>query len=268
MTSFLDRRAFLLSATAAPALLALGTDVALAGPPRQVTPAVRFPHQDPALVKELVTVCHQELARVQPLVEARPALARATWDWGFGDWETALGAASHTGHRDIAEFLIGMGARATIFSAAMLGQLDVVRAFVAASPGIEATPGPHGITLLAHARAGGDEAAPTLAYLQELGTADPRIATVALTAEERQRYVGTFAYGSGADDRVEISENREMLRLVPAGDTARVLFHLGDDTFYPTGAPAVRISFEMAGGRAAAFTVVDGGTGLRAERVG
>lgn len=268
MAHFLDRRAFLASAAAAPVALGLGATPADARPLRQAAPGARFPHQDPALVKELVGVCHQDLALVRPLVEARPALARATWDWGFGDWETALGAASHTGRRDIAEFLISKGARATLFSAAMLGQLDVVRAFVAASPGIEATPGPHGITLLAHARAGGDEAAPVVAYLQELGTADPRIATVALTAEERQRYAGTFAHGSGADDRVSISENREMLRLVPAGDTARVLFHLGDDTFYPTGAPAVRIQFEMAGGRAAAFTVVDGGMVVRAERVG
>jgi hypothetical protein len=48
------------------------------------------------------------------------------------------------------------GARPSIFSAAMLGQLAVVRAFTEAAPGVQGTPGPHGITLLAHARAGGD----------------------------------------------------------------------------------------------------------------
>src|SRR5262245_60972306 len=94
-----------------------------------------FPVQDPAVVKEMVTVSHFNLARVRELVADRPALARAAWEWGYGDWETALGAASHTGSREIAGLLIANGAHPTIFSAAMLGQLDVVKAFIAASPG-------------------------------------------------------------------------------------------------------------------------------------
>ncbi len=82
--------------------------------------------QDPKLVKETVAVSHGNLPRVRELVEASPALAKATWDWGFGDWETALGAASHTGRREIAELLIAHGARPDIFTFAMFGQLDVV----------------------------------------------------------------------------------------------------------------------------------------------
>ena len=116
-----------------------------------------MPRQDPALAKETVGVSHRDIKRVRELVERQPALARAAVDWGFGDWETALGAAAHTGRREIAEFLLANGAQPTMFSAAMLGQLDVVKAFVAASPGIQRTPGPHGIPLLAHARAGGAE---------------------------------------------------------------------------------------------------------------
>ena len=56
-----------------------------------------------------------------------------------------------SGRREIAEFLLAHGARPTVFSAAMLGQLDVVKAFVSASPGVQRTLGPHGITLMAHA---------------------------------------------------------------------------------------------------------------------
>ena len=41
------------------------------------------------------------------------ALACATLDWGFGDWETALGAASHVGRPEIAEYLIANGAEPT-----------------------------------------------------------------------------------------------------------------------------------------------------------
>ena len=52
-------------------------------------PASTFPAQDPDVVKEMVGVSHGNLARVKELVSARPALARASWDWGYGDWETA-----------------------------------------------------------------------------------------------------------------------------------------------------------------------------------
>jgi hypothetical protein len=113
-----------------------------------------LPRQDPALAKEVVGVSHGNLARLRELVERQPALARASVDWGFGDWETALGAAAHTGRREIAELLLANGAPPSLFSAAMLGQVDVVRALVAARPGVQGMLGPHGITLLAHARTG------------------------------------------------------------------------------------------------------------------
>ncbi len=114
-----------------------------------------LPAQDPVVVKEMVGVSHANLARVREMVERQPALANAAYDWGFGDWENALGAASHMGRRDIAEVLLAHGARPSLFSAAMMGQLDVVRAFVTATPGVQRVLGPHGITLLAHAKAGG-----------------------------------------------------------------------------------------------------------------
>lgn len=82
-----------------------------------------FPRQDAALAKEIVGVSHRDVIRVKELVSAMPALARASWDWGFGDWETALGAASHVGNKEIAAVLLAAGAHPTIFSAAMLGQL-------------------------------------------------------------------------------------------------------------------------------------------------
>ena len=117
-----------------------------------------FPSQHPHLAREIVGVAHRDLARVKELVTAHPSLAKASWDWGFGDWETALGSASHVGNRPIAEFLIEQGAPPTVFSAAMLGQLDVVKAYAAAMPDIHLLRGPHGIPLAAHARAGGAQA--------------------------------------------------------------------------------------------------------------
>src|SRR5262245_17330419 len=125
-----------------------------------------FPQQAPAMVKEAVIASHGNVKRIKELVDAHPALARAAYDWGFGDWEDCLGAASHVGSREIAEYLIAKGARPTIFSATMLGQLDAVKAFVAAQPGVQRIPGPHSIPLLAHARAGGPAAAAVLTYLE------------------------------------------------------------------------------------------------------
>jgi hypothetical protein len=128
-----------------------------------------FPLQPPGVVREVVLVAHFDAKRLRSLVDAQPALARAAVDWGFGDWEDALGAASHMGNREIAEYLLSKGARPTIFSAAMLGQLNVVKAFVQAQPRVQRTPGPHSISLLSHARAGGKDAQTVFDYLNALG---------------------------------------------------------------------------------------------------
>src|ERR1700676_721722 len=69
-----------------------------------------FPRQDANLVRDVVAMSHNNEARVRELVGAKPALANAWWDWGYGDWESPLGAASHTGQRGIAEFLLEHGA--------------------------------------------------------------------------------------------------------------------------------------------------------------
>jgi hypothetical protein len=120
------------------------------------------------LVREMVAKAHGDLARVRELLALEPRLVNAAWDWGGGDWETPLGAAAHTGRRDIAEALLDAGARIDLFAAAMLGKLDVVRATLEAFPEALRVAGPHGIPLIAHAKAGGDEAAAVAAYLEGL----------------------------------------------------------------------------------------------------
>lgn len=120
----------------------------------------------PALVQEFVANAHGNLERVQELLLQEPGLLNAAWDWGGGDWETALGAASHMGRKNIARYLLESGARLDIFAAAMLGHLAIVQAMLAAFPQIDQLRGPHGITLLAHAQAGGEEAAPVIELLQ------------------------------------------------------------------------------------------------------
>jgi hypothetical protein len=236
-----SRRLFL---TSAPLILAPGFEASTVVQPASAgTLSPSFPCQEQAVVQEMVTVAHFNPARVKELVGRQPSLVNAGWDWGFGDWESPLGAASHVGNREIAEFLIMHGARPSIFSATMLGQLEVVKAFVAASPGIQRVRGPHTITLLKHATAGGAPAKPVLDYLAALGDADDLLPTRPLTADERTKLAGVYVFGAGAADRIEIAIAKEALTLARPGHSARGLTHLGSYEFYPAGAESVRIRF-------------------------
>jgi len=120
-------------------------------------------------VQAFVGDAHGDLDAVRTALELDPTLANAAWDWGDGDWETALGAAAHMGRRDIAELLLAHGARLDAFAAAMLGDVSVVRAILADHPETRDKLGPHGIPLRAHAEAGGEHA---LAVLELLDAGD------------------------------------------------------------------------------------------------
>ena len=218
------------------------------------------------MVKEMVTVAHGNVKRVKELVERQQTLAKASWDWGFGDWESALGAASHVGNREIAEYLIANGARPSIFSATMLGQLDVVKAFIEASPGVQRIHGPHGITLLAHARFGGDKAKPVLQYLEKIGDADPRIDSPALTDEEAAGLVGTYAYGASPSAVITIDATKGQLGFLRTNGMKRGLLQRAPREFSPAGAANVRIKFVVENGKATALTVHDPDVVLTARR--
>jgi hypothetical protein len=110
----------------------------------------------PAVVGEFVGRAHSDLSRVTELLNDYPTLIHAAFDWGNGDWETALGAAAHSGRRDIVEFLISRGARIDIFAAAFLGRMTLVKAMLGESPAALQQSGPHGISLVDHAKKGGD----------------------------------------------------------------------------------------------------------------
>jgi hypothetical protein len=137
-------------------------------PPPGFKPSWKKPQINRLMVQDFVIYAHSELDMTKKLLEREPGLLNATMDWGNGDWETGLGGASHMGRRDIAEFLLSRGARIDIFCAAMLGQLDAVRSFLALMPSLIDAKGPHGFTLHFHAQVGGKEAEPVLYYLQSV----------------------------------------------------------------------------------------------------
>lgn len=130
------------------------------------------PQLDPEQVRQFVIAGHGDLAKTKELLSDNPALLNACWDWGGGDWETALGGAAHTGSRAVAEFLLKRGARIDIFAAAMMGELELVRAILAAHPEHATVPGPHGIPLLAHAQAGGAPAQPVVDLLKAMAVSE------------------------------------------------------------------------------------------------
>jgi hypothetical protein len=66
--------------------------------------------------------------------------------------------------------LLENGARLDLFAAAMLGNLDIVKATLEIYPQALDTPGPHGIPLIAHAQAGGHEAKQVYEYLRSLSS--------------------------------------------------------------------------------------------------
>ena len=160
MTSF-SRRNFMMAG----GVLALGSallpkDVmAQTGQQSSLPPEPKRPAPlDDAVVKEFVGISHRNLDKVKTMLETEPKLVNATWDWGGGDWETALGAASHMGRRDIAEFLLVHGARKDVFCAAMLGEMDIVKTWIMADAAVAKLQGPHGIPLFFHAVLSGEVA--------------------------------------------------------------------------------------------------------------
>ena len=121
---------------------------------------------DPQLVQAFVGNAHGDLDTVRGALDQEPQLVNAAWDWGGGDWETALGAAAHMGEREIALFLLEHGARLDVFAAAMLGDAEIVQAVLAAHPEMRDARGPHGIPLLAHAQKGGEHAREVVRLLE------------------------------------------------------------------------------------------------------
>lgn len=216
-----------------------------------------FPRQDLKLVQEVVGASHGMEAKVRELIELKPQLVNAWWDWGFGDWESPLGAAAHVGNRAIAEFLLSKGARIDIFAATMLGMTDVVKAMVTASPGVQRAYGPHGITLLAHAKAGGEKAKDTLAYLESLGDAGTALPSSPLSEDQAAGYVGTYKFGPGPADIFEVKFNKGQLGIIRPGGSTRMLFLTNDHEFFPAGAPDVKIRFQMEGGKPKGLAVVE-----------
>jgi hypothetical protein len=120
-------------------------------------------------VKEFVIAGHGNFDNVKKLLAEIPTLLYATWDWGNGDFETALEGAGHVGNKEIANYLIAAGARTNLFVLTMLGKTEIVKSFLETFPQYLTARGPHGFTFLHHAQKGGDDSKELLEYFQSKG---------------------------------------------------------------------------------------------------
>ena len=238
----------------------------------------RYPSMNDEMVSGVVGASHGNFDKVKELVNARPELAGASWDWGFGDWETALGAASHVGRRDIAEFLIANGARPDIFTYAMMGMLKSVQEIIETIPGIQTHNGPHGITLLQHAKnrleakdiSSSDVANvnKVISYLEGLGNADMKPKNLDVTEDEKKKYLGEYRFGNGENELFIVDLHRlGFLQIGRKGSAQRKLNKTDENTFSPAGAPSVKVIFKIQNDKAASLSVHESQPLITAQRI-
>ena len=237
-----------------------------------------FPNIDPGIIEKVVGRSHFDLEGVKKLVEERPELARSVWEWRFGDFESAIGAASHVGRRDIALYLMSKGARPTLFTFAMLGVFEAVRSTIEFAPGIQRNTGPHGISLLSHAYAGErmknkmtieeiDNLNKTIEFLESLGDADGE-KYLNVSSEEQKKYLGDYKYGNGEKEGFTISINmRKLLSLGAIGEFGGALYKIGENKFTYNGAPSVTVSFNFQNRRVKSLKIVDPTVTVVAEKI-
>lgn len=134
-----------------------------------------LPQMNTALVKEFVGTAHRNMERVVEMHKTNPTLLNAAWDWGGGDFETALGAASHVGYIELVHYLIENGAQMNFLTLCLLGELDQVKTISSKYPFLINMKGPHGFTPLHHAINGGENALPVKEYLVSKGAIETKV---------------------------------------------------------------------------------------------
>jgi hypothetical protein len=164
MPFIISRKKFLETSALGTGSILFGSLINAQQPQQQKPPALK-----PEMVKDFVIAGHGNLETTKQMLEQEPGLLNACWDWGGGDFETAIEGAGHVGSKDCASYLLSKGARMNIFCAAMLGKLDMVKALLTAYPNLKDSKGPHGLQLVHHATKGGDDAKPVLDYLISIG---------------------------------------------------------------------------------------------------
>jgi ankyrin repeat protein len=159
----MNRKSFLKNSAVGLSLTAFFPNFALA---RFQTKQESTPY-DIKLVKDFVVAGHNNPELVKEMLNEHPNLIYSRYDWGNGDFEEAIEGAGHLGNKEIANYLISRGSRVNLFVLTMLGKSTLVIPTLEAYPELVFARGPHGFTLLHHAKMGGS--AELSDYLMEQG---------------------------------------------------------------------------------------------------
>src|SRR4051794_32277203 len=89
---------------------------------RKVSRMSTTPEPTTDQIREFVIAGHGNLEKVKQMLAIHPELLNIANVWRPGDTETALQGAAHVGNREIAEYLLSLGAPMDICCAAMLGR--------------------------------------------------------------------------------------------------------------------------------------------------
>jgi Ankyrin repeats (3 copies)/Ankyrin repeat len=183
---------------------------------------------DLEMVKDWVGKAHQpKLDPMRDLLRSEPNLINASWDWGSGDWESALQAAAHTGSREMALFLLDQGASVDLFASTMLGQLSALKSMFEAFPKSLSVRGAHGIPLLSHAVVGEAPSRSVFDYLLTRGvdvnaSANNGMTPLMMAVQTAQRDLVQVLVGKGANVNAKAKNGQTPLTLSVKSEDAQI----------------------------------------------
>ncbi|MEQ8907946.1 MAG: hypothetical protein RIC95_02025 [Vicingaceae bacterium] len=242
---------------------------------QEVQTSERYPQLLSDQVLEAVSFAHFQHDKLKRMLQKRSELAKATWDWGFGDFESAIEAASHVARFDIIDLLLAHGARPNLFTYCTLGNFELVKSVLHFSPELSKTRGPHGISLLQHAKNGQlhrgsnkekEAYRPLIAFLTKIEGEEP--SEVELSSEQKEPYLGNYRYGNSDFQSFSVKQNlKGKLTFGKVGTFGGALTYLGNDRFIYSGAPQVKLHFIKEKQHVKALILKDAGLTVRAEKV-
>ncbi|MBZ0276186.1 MAG: ankyrin repeat domain-containing protein [Anaerolineae bacterium] len=171
-------------------------------------------------IKEFVSAAHFNLDRVKTMLAEQPALLNVRYDWGNGDWESAVQAGGHMGNRALTGFLLDAGASLDICVAAMMGMRDQVAAYLEADSSLARTRGPHGIGILFHAAMSGDTAIADLLHQHGGGEMPGHALHGAINFGQRDMVAWLLAHGADKEiNAPDYQRKTPLMRAVENGHT-------------------------------------------------